>query len=205
MPWVSGTPNQPCKDSTAKGGLPLVFFGAYLWTSCAGDLLPVEGGNQARLCAKSGNKSRCLSRTCTTVTVTTGAKKDSKPCVSQPDLFFEDVFLELIEIIMIFYRSQTDWKDVCRAVWRCWSNSQDIGLTLVLSRDQLPVSREIARRFRLAKKTDHFGGFPTIRTQFEMSGFTLLDCELEDQTPVELLERTGWAIRCTGLLAALCF
>lgn len=37
-----------------------MFFGAYLWTSCAGDLLPVEGGNQARLCAKSGNKSRCL-------------------------------------------------------------------------------------------------------------------------------------------------
>ena len=32
------------KPISCPGGLPLVLFGAYLWTSCAGDLLPAEDG-----------------------------------------------------------------------------------------------------------------------------------------------------------------
>lgn len=69
---------------TFPGGLPLVFFGAYLWTSCAGDLLPVEGGNQARLCANSGNESKFEQNMYNSDNHK--SKKGSKPCVSQPDL-----------------------------------------------------------------------------------------------------------------------
>lgn len=48
--WVEVTAGKDGEPpvATAHSGLPLVLFGAYLWTSCAGDLLDVEssGGNQ---------------------------------------------------------------------------------------------------------------------------------------------------------------
>ena len=95
--WASRIPNRP-KDSTAKGGLPLVFFGAYLWTSCAGDLLPVEGGNQARLCDNSGNKSLRFSRKCTTVTVTTGAKNIANHVFHNLTLFWGRCLLNCLKL-----------------------------------------------------------------------------------------------------------
>ncbi|CAK8991192.1 unnamed protein product [Durusdinium trenchii] len=49
--WVEVTPGKDGDPPivTAHSGLPLVLFGAYLWTSCAGDLLPAESASGSQV------------------------------------------------------------------------------------------------------------------------------------------------------------
>eukprot|EP00438_Fugacium_kawagutii_P021232 Skav201648 [mRNA] locus=scaffold3160:68164:75089:+ [translate_table: standard] len=49
--WVEVTAGQDGQPpvATAHSGLPLVLFGAYLWTSCAGDLLEVESSGSSQV------------------------------------------------------------------------------------------------------------------------------------------------------------